>query len=61
MATRAELTCPGSLTVAAAEAPQLDDSKWVGCCPACGAELDLGYAGLFPVHAPASELERRST
>jgi hypothetical protein len=55
MAVRAELACLGSLTIASTEAPQLDEPRWVGRCPECGAELELGYAGLFPVHAPAPD------
>jgi hypothetical protein len=50
MALGSELACAGSLAVAAEEAPPLDTSTWVGRCPECGAELELGYAGLVPVH-----------
>jgi hypothetical protein len=53
-----ELTCPGSLTAAGTEAPKLDEPRWTGRCPECGAELELGYAGLLPVHAPPADVRQ---
>jgi hypothetical protein len=62
MAVGAELACAGSFAVARAvagvAAPPLDDSRWIGRCPECGAELELGYAGLVPVHPPGSAVGR---
>ncbi len=52
-----ERVCAGSLSIADTEPVPLGMPRRRGRCPYCGAELDLGYAGLLPVHEPTAGAE----
>jgi len=52
MAFAAASSCPGSLSLPELDVPLDHLERWVGRCRECGRELELGYAGLVPVHSP---------
>lgn len=51
--------CPGSGRAAVIERTtfrvEAAASEWIGACPECGRQLELGYAGLVPRHAAPDE------
>ena len=44
--------CSGSLKLIATAGKPTWNGAWPGECPECGVRVELGYAGLVPVHEP---------
>ena len=54
MPTDKHTWCRGSLKFV--ETPMHDDGAWSASCPACGAFVEVGYAGLIPEHLAAEHV-----
>jgi hypothetical protein len=53
-----EAECVGSgRFVPTADIDRSEHGRWMGKCPDCGRVIELGYAGLLPIHAVVPETE----